>query len=166
MTRSTQIAAGGERMRKMVLPAVALVALMLCFFVVPAAAAKITYRYTAHNITHPPLESGPICGVIGPNTVTFTDKELSYTIWDNGHYVAHLVYVGDVFDTAGNLIAHQSTITKQVSGSGGLPSSFGFYGQFKCTGKSATPGLLFLYHYGMTIGADGTIKEIHFVSIP
>ncbi len=84
--------------------------------------------------------------------------------WDDGHSLITVTGFEDKFlDSAGNLVASIQFNSLGITGAGLLPSTAQFNDIMTCAGGSATPGMFFNVHFGITFGEDGTLKEIRMV---
>jgi len=101
-----------------------------------------------------------ICGVSGPFDGELLINQLSFTQWDDDHFVFHTSNSVRVFDGAGILIM-RDRIAAHEEGTTTLPFNSTANLVSHCTPNSNAPGKLYEFHVTFTVGEDGTFTQIH-----
>ncbi len=139
--------------------------IVVCGNMVPAmAATKILDSRTQDVSSTATFGPFTVCGVYDTFTVTLRIGQSSFVAWDDGTSQFTMTGVQFKFlDSTGNLVASDQFNTLGITGTGSLPLTAQFNDIMTCAGGSATPGMFFNVHIGITIGEDGTLKEMPMV---
>lgn len=103
------------------------------------------------------ISSATICGTTGSYTFTAYVREHHFTLWDNGHSELKQTLSWEWRESSGKLAGHSHSTFHNAQEVGGLPVTLQSSFISTCPGS----GHNFNIHFGVTIGADGLVKQIH-----
>lgn len=101
-----------------------------------------------------------ICGVSGPFGGEFVINQLSFTLWNDDHFVFRTTNSVRLTDGAGNLIM-RDRIAAHEEGTDPLPFNSTANLVAHCTPNTNAPGKLYEFHVTFTVGEDGTFTRFH-----
>lgn len=138
----------------------------LAFAAPPASAAEKVFEDRMTNVSVPIGDAfavlpESVCGVAGPFDGELLINTLQFVMWDNGHFLFTTTNSVRLFDSAGNQVLLDRITVHNEGGPTTLPNSFGISLVSHCTKDSATPGKLYETHFTVTVGEDGTIRQLH-----
>jgi hypothetical protein len=139
-----------------------LMILILGILTTPSIATNKVIENRVHNgkeIVGPFFST--ICGVTDYFVFEET-HQIHYVEWDSGNWKWTFIGIATWTDSMGNIIL-RGNLQMNERGEGDYPALFTTEHNTveKCSGTSATPGLSYNFHIGITVGNDGTLRQFH-----
>jgi hypothetical protein len=124
----------------------------------PVAAATKVLDVKFQNVQFSiPIGPGVVSCTPADTTARITFRETHITQWDNGQFQLYQYSSLDILTASGTRTGGLASSFHTANGVGGLPQTFQQTLLVTCNGAGKAGD----FHFGFTIGEDGTITEVH-----